>query len=152
MEQIEGFVSLKRINKFLNLPKLKPRNASKDLNYPIVIDNGTFSWIPANWKSGDDGKNEEKEKEKEKQTKLKALKSTEDITIDAEMDTNDEKKLEVEGPTLVDITFRVRAGSLVGVIGTVGSGKSSLLSCILGEMECLNGKTQIQQINGRKKT
>ena len=38
------------------------------------------------------------------------------------------------GPTLKNIELRVPRGALIAVVGTVGSGKSSLLSAILGEM------------------
>ncbi|KAK0599706.1 hypothetical protein LWI29_007846 [Acer saccharum] len=42
-------------------------------------------------------------------------------------------------PTLKDINLKVLNGMRVAVCGTVGSGKSSLLSCILGEMPKLSG-------------
>ena len=58
---------------------------------PIVIDNGTFSWV-------------------------------DDVTI------------------LRNIDMRVRDGELVAVVGSVGSGKSSLLSAILGELERHSGR------------
>ncbi|OWM77389.1 hypothetical protein CDL15_Pgr016786 [Punica granatum] len=38
------------------------------------------------------------------------------------------------GPTLKDINLKVRRGMRLAVCGTVGSGKSRLLSCILGEV------------------
>uniref|UniRef100_A0A1B6KLL2 ABC-type glutathione-S-conjugate transporter n=1 Tax=Graphocephala atropunctata TaxID=36148 RepID=A0A1B6KLL2_9HEMI len=41
---------------------------------------------------------------------------------------------------LRNINLRVPAGSLVAVVGAVGSGKSSLLAAVLGEMEKLSGK------------
>ncbi|KAF3341336.1 ABC transporter C family member 3 [Carex littledalei] len=44
-----------------------------------------------------------------------------------------------EEPTLIDLNFRVMQGMKVAVCGIVGSGKSSLLSCILGEMPKLSG-------------
>lgn len=37
-------------------------------------------------------------------------------------------------PVLRNINFKVKRGSLIAVVGPVGSGKSSLLSAILGEM------------------
>lgn len=43
--------------------------------------------------------------------------------------------------TLQDLTCDIEAGSLVAVVGSVGSGKSSFLSAILGEMEAINGST-----------
>lgn len=44
-----------------------------------------------------------------------------------------------EMKTLSDINLHVKQGSRVAVCGTVGSGKTSLLSCILGEIPKLAG-------------
>lgn len=46
----------------------------------------------------------------------------------------------IERPVLRNINMHVEQGQLVAVVGTVGSGKSSLLSAFLGEMDKLNGK------------
>nr|QVT92372.1 ABC transporter [Salvia miltiorrhiza] len=46
-------------------------------------------------------------------------------------------------PTLSDINFRVSHGMRVAICGTVGSGKSSLLSCILGEMPKVSGVVRV---------
>ncbi|TKV99241.2 hypothetical protein SEVIR_8G030300v4 [Setaria viridis] len=45
-------------------------------------------------------------------------------------------------PTLQDLNFRVQQGMRVAICGTIGSGKSSLLSCILGEIPKLFGEVQ----------
>ncbi|CAM0879854.1 unnamed protein product [Alopecurus aequalis] len=45
-------------------------------------------------------------------------------------------------PTLKDLNFHAQQGMRVAVCGTVGSGKSSLLSCILGEMPKLTGEVK----------
>ena len=37
-------------------------------------------------------------------------------------------------------------GSLIGIVGQVGSGKSSLLSAILGEMDKLKGRVVVQVV------
>ncbi|GER32854.1 multidrug resistance protein ABC transporter [Striga asiatica] len=50
-------------------------------------------------------------------------------------------------PILRDINFRVSHGMRVAICGTVGSGKSSLLSCILGEMPKISG---IVRVSGSK--
>ena len=42
-------------------------------------------------------------------------------------------------PTLKNINLRVKKGSLVAIVGQVGSGKSSLISAILGEMHKSTG-------------
>ncbi|CAG7831109.1 unnamed protein product [Allacma fusca] len=47
---------------------------------------------------------------------------------------------EEDNVTLKNINLKVKEGSLVAIVGTVGSGKSSLLSAILGEMEKLTGR------------
>lgn len=46
-------------------------------------------------------------------------------------------------PTLNDLTFRVEPGSLVAVIGAVGSGKSSLIQALLGELPLTSGKAMV---------
>ncbi|KAK1162808.1 multidrug resistance-associated protein 1-like isoform X3 [Acipenser oxyrinchus oxyrinchus] len=47
-------------------------------------------------------------------------------------------------PCLKRINVSVARGSLVAVVGHVGSGKSSLLSALLGEMEKKNGRVSLQ--------
>ena len=46
-------------------------------------------------------------------------------------------------PTLEQITFGVRKGGLVAVVGSVGSGKSSLLSALLGDMRRDSGSANV---------
>lgn len=46
-------------------------------------------------------------------------------------------------PTLEGIELNVKRGMKVAICGTVGSGKSSLLSCVLGEIEKLSGTVKI---------
>uniref|UniRef100_A0A8B9TSQ4 Multidrug resistance-associated protein 1 n=1 Tax=Anas platyrhynchos TaxID=8839 RepID=A0A8B9TSQ4_ANAPL len=43
-----------------------------------------------------------------------------------------------------DVTLDIKPGSLVAVVGAVGSGKSSLVSAMLGEMENIKGHINIQ--------
>ncbi|KAF9269001.1 multidrug resistance-associated ABC transporter [Marasmius fiardii PR-910] len=50
---------------------------------------------------------------------------------------------DVANPTLEDINMTVRKGELVGVLGRVGSGKSSLLSAILGDMTRREGEVKV---------
>ncbi|XP_075236316.1 ATP-binding cassette sub-family C member 4-like isoform X2 [Lycorma delicatula] len=47
-------------------------------------------------------------------------------------------------PTLESISCIFQESSLVGVIGSVGSGKSSFLQLILGEIEVLNGSIEVK--------
>jgi ABC-type protease/lipase transport system fused ATPase/permease subunit len=52
------------------------------------------------------------------------------------------------GIALQDITCTIEPGSLVAVVGPVGSGKSSLLSAILGEMEPIHGSRVTMPLAG----
>ncbi|KAK4397115.1 ABC transporter C family member 9 [Sesamum angolense] len=51
--------------------------------------------------------------------------------------------METRNPTLDGIELKVKRGMKVAICGTVGSGKSSLLSCVLGEMHKLSGMENI---------
>ena len=48
-----------------------------------------------------------------------------------------------DNPTLQNITVGVRHGELLAVVGVVGSGKSSLLSGLLGDMLKLQGSVAV---------
>ena len=50
---------------------------------------------------------------------------------------------------LNNLEFQVKKGELIGIIGKVGSGKSSFLTSILGEMTRVGGKIAVQDtLNG----
>ncbi|KAF2305607.1 hypothetical protein GH714_007003 [Hevea brasiliensis] len=59
------------------------------------------------------------------------------------VDGNFSWDLSAPNPTLIDINFKVFHGMRVAVCGTVGSGKSSLLSCILGEVPKISGTLRL---------
>ncbi|XP_077967983.1 ATP-binding cassette sub-family C member 10-like [Styela clava] len=62
---------------------------------------------------------------------------------------SEETNLAVNGEDqgLTDISLQIREGQFIGVIGSVGSGKSSLLSAILAEMKKENGKLYVDCVN-----
>ena len=97
MTVVEGFVSVKRINKFLNSEELDPNNTTTDEVSPAIIaKNAYYTW---------GGKS--------------------------------------DAPNLKNLNFTVKKGSLTAIVGRVGSGKSSLLSALLGEMQRTNGFVNI---------
>ena len=49
-----------------------------------------------------------------------------------------------ETPLLRNVSFRIPRGSLVAVVGSVGSGKSSLFLSLLGETRCLGGAVSVR--------
>ncbi|XP_050310916.1 multidrug resistance-associated protein 1 isoform X2 [Anthonomus grandis grandis] len=89
---IETYVSVKRINTFMNAEELDPDNVSHDKSEedPLVIENGCFSW-------GED-------------------------------------------PILKNINIRIPHKTLTAIVGPVGTGKSSLISAFLGEMDKISGR------------
>lgn len=67
------------------------------------------------------------------------------IVKDASFSWDSPKEIELVGasPTLKKINLRIKKGKFVAIVGTVGSGKSSLLNAILGELEKLSGYVNI---------
>lgn len=49
-----------------------------------------------------------------------------------------------EAPTLKNLNVQIPEGALVAVVGLVGSGKSSLLSALLGEMDKIEGTVSVK--------
>ena len=100
---VQASVSVKRINKYMNLPELKNRKDNEEKgeieeDTAVSIKSASFSW-----------------------------------------DNKD-----TENQTLKKINVNVKKNSLVAVVGAVGSGKSSLMSAILGEMERTEGSVKTQ--------
>ncbi|KAL8224836.1 hypothetical protein R6Q57_017393 [Mikania cordata] len=48
-----------------------------------------------------------------------------------------------EGETIKNLNFEIKKGELAVVVGTVGSGKSSLLASVIGEMHRTSGKVKV---------
>ncbi|CAJ2659690.1 unnamed protein product [Trifolium pratense] len=72
----------------------------------------------------------------------KLPRSSSDVAIEIE-DGNFTWDLSSVNTTLKNINIRVFHGMRVAVCGTVGSGKSSLLTCIIGEMPKLSGTLKV---------
>ncbi|CAH1440804.1 unnamed protein product [Lactuca virosa] len=48
-----------------------------------------------------------------------------------------------EGGVVKNLNFTIKKGELAAIVGTVGSGKSSLLSSVIGEMHKISGKVRV---------
>lgn len=110
---------------------------------PIIIENGDFQW-----EQSLNSKKKEKEKPiigrrigkliKKKQRKKKAAKGEKGEEIDLE----DQKEEEIFGK-LNNINLRIKKNQLVMIVGKVGSGKSSLVNAMIGEMKKIKGTVKI---------
>ncbi len=97
----------------------------------VEVKNGTFSWGRA--LSGDGGDDDVEAKEaKVEEAKEDSPALTESRGIQASRGG--------AVACLTDITFTAERKTLTVVVGAIGSGKSSLLEAILGEMTTLNGR------------
>ena len=141
LQYIQSKISLRRLERYLDLPELSeyvlysaPDDPSEDEKQhgSITFRDATFSWHDP------DGKvirpiNEEKKgsgkKQPDKSDEIKASTNSDPSVADSQ------KEVPL---VLQNISCTVPAGSLVAVVGSVGSGKSSFISAILGEMEPVN--------------
>ncbi|KAL7567897.1 hypothetical protein ACA910_019617 [Epithemia clementina (nom. ined.)] len=160
LQFIQSRIAVGRIERYLDLPELgeyvqttPPPGSSPDspsaMEGSITVVDGSFSWVDPS--AGPIREvNETKPKKKDRRRSSRhSFKSTDGKTADAEMSvsvrsagsrasvTTDVSPKEAT-VTLRNLNFSIEAGNLVAVVGEVGSGKSSFLSAILGEMESIN--------------
>ena len=100
--------------------------------------NCSFSWTnkKANLKPVDDGASKKKKKERRGSNSSQSSASSSRGSNISGSDNVEEPGVDIE--TLSNISISITSGDLVAVVGSVGCGKSSFLSAILGEMEPLN--------------
>ncbi|KAJ6184684.1 ABC transporter family protein [Penicillium mononematosum] len=80
------------------------------------------------------------DKDEVKDTKPKAGLEKSGTTIKSKGSSDDSTTIEERGPfTLQDVNFKAGRNELIAVIGTVGSGKSSLLAALAGHMRKTHG-------------
>ncbi|KAG0577462.1 hypothetical protein KC19_5G158000 [Ceratodon purpureus] len=133
----EALVAIQRLQQLLDLPNGHGLGSSSETDEVLAtkavsVSKGVFSWSLKGWYSGENEKKKDVKKRKAKQdTGLKIL-------THVPGSTDSDKDFE-EAATLKEITFEVQRGELVAIVGAVGSGKSSLLMALLGEMECVTG-------------
>jgi ATP-binding cassette subfamily C (CFTR/MRP) protein 1 len=127
-ETIAVLVGTRRIETFLLLEDLQESNVdrkadvSSDPEEPIVIiKEATFSWIQDEVMAQVESRNSEDES----QPLLHNVPSHGEISNTK--------------PALEDINISVKQGQLIAVVGRVASGKSSLISAIIGDMYKLRG-------------
>ena len=128
---MQAFVSLGRLNKFLTDAEIDTtaveRVESGGAEEPVAVkvQAGVFAWdVPAGEETRDKVNSQAQVRHGAAETNGQGN-GAELVTV------------------LRGIDVEVRRGELTAVVGTVGSGKSSLLSCIMGEMHKVSGKVSV---------
>ncbi|XP_053403768.1 ATP-binding cassette sub-family C member 5-like [Mercenaria mercenaria] len=141
----DAAVSFKRYKSILLMDEIKPHPWQVfNEKYALVLNHTTFRWEK---ESLADKKEKEKNKDKGKGSKTKAsngLIGHEELQTLKDSDHTNGDVAFVDTPTLQDLTFVAEKGKLIGICGSVGSGKSSLLSAVLGRMLHISGKVAVQ--------
>ena len=146
----ESRVAFKRIDAVLNAEEIEDvENAvakSANPNLAISIKNGTFQWEVLEEEEKADKKNsgnksakdQDKSSQPEKKDEIAPSPEAEAGTKEGDIPMEDRPQKE-NIIQLKNINLEIKKGSLVAIVGPVGSGKSSILSAILGEMKKLEG-------------
>ncbi|RKP09032.1 putative ATP-binding cassette transporter protein YOR1 [Thamnocephalis sphaerospora] len=153
---VDAKVSLERIRDYLLAEELdNVAVTDMDAENAINIDNGTFAWEtapPAEVTKA--SKKAEKKRRKSKKWRKKKTKDavdtassssppstrqTDSASASAAASVAVEASDQPLRASLRNINLQIPRGSLVAVVGSVGSGKSSLLNALVGEMKCLEG-------------
>ena len=130
--------SLTRIADFLSAPDMvEQRFLLDDGASPVSFAGATLAWAVEDKKGDKTGGS----KDNMKSNTMGAPKS--DAKGDSKGDSNDSS---VAAPALSEISVTFPTGKLSVVYGAVGSGKSSLLSSILGELELRAGKLSVPRV------
>ncbi|KAH9413433.1 Mrp-4p [Dermatophagoides pteronyssinus] len=136
-------VSITRLNRFLNSPQLEnyvDRNEELMNNLDIRIENEKKKQKKN--KKNKAKKSNDNDDDDEQQSKANGETNQQPL-LDNNNENNDQQRSSLPPLTLQSINLNIEKGSLVAIVGHVGSGKSSLISALLGEMECIEGRVQI---------
>jgi ATP-binding cassette subfamily C (CFTR/MRP) protein 1 len=177
LQYIQSKISLKRLERYLALPELQ--GYVEDAGYPetpddspmaksgsITIKDASFSWSDPDAPEIRPVQDEKPKKEKKKKGKRRgsvkngaddeeesdaSRKSVARSQSSVSLTSTESGSRAGGGITLQNINCEIEPGSLVAVVGSVGSGKSSFLSAILGEMESIGGSKVYIPRNGDEK-
>jgi ABC-type multidrug transport system fused ATPase/permease subunit len=146
---IDAISSVRRIQEFLLAEEASDDfEIDNENKYAFDVQNADFTWERSPTQDPDkagDGPRTYKQMKKDEKDEKKAQKAAaKQAAVDAKntdgpMDSSetlaDLQPFKIEG-----ITFQARRNELLAVIGTVGSGKSSLLAALAGDMRKTDGK------------
>ena len=136
----ESSQGLGRIQEFLLAEEKEDVEIDRDMKNAVVLDDAEFCWD----KSHAAPPTEEEKKKKEEEEAAKNAKKDEDKSDNSSDITLAENEEDHEAAFhLPSMSLDIRRGELIAVIGGIGSGKSSLLSALTGDMRKTSGKLKL---------
>ncbi|KAF8915697.1 multidrug resistance-associated ABC transporter [Mucidula mucida] len=138
----DAMVALGRISTFLTAEELANAYSIEEESKHAVRVDGNFTWESARPSQGPKFEGLMTKKQKAlKAKKDEVLPTTIDTLTDSEGKLKgDETPVEEKPFELRDLHLAVPKGSFVAIVGRVGSGKSSILQALIGEMRRLDGQ------------
>ncbi|XP_052058941.1 ATP-binding cassette sub-family C member 5-like [Mytilus californianus] len=136
-------VSLDRCKSVLLMEEIKEYHTkTSNPNHMVEMENASFAWDvdKANIEIIKDGRTDIETKVNVPNGKDMSSKQNIDEKQTLQEDTDDNQSWSSQDRTLCDIDFTLEKGKIIGVCGSVGSGKSSLISSILGRMNLVDGR------------
>lgn len=110
-----------------------------DMDCAISVEGGCFTWDEPPPEASKDKK---KEKGSKRAKAAKLIGRGKDVTLDDAAKDVAEEKTKDKIFELKDINLEVPKGALVAIVGPVGSGKTSLLEGLIGEMRRTSGSVR----------
>ncbi|KAG2004754.1 ATP-binding cassette transporter [Coprinopsis cinerea AmutBmut pab1-1] len=146
----DALVGAKRISAFLTAEDL-PKPYAMEQEFELAIDaEGDFAWETVGSPDHGDGKKKDKDKAKDKASSDKGSKNGKKGESELPTHVDEKSSLkekesvkEEEKPfELKNLNLKVAKGSFIGIVGRVGSGKSSVLQALIGEMRKTRGNVK----------
>jgi ABC-type glutathione transport system ATPase component len=134
----DAYVALGRIGAFLTAEELEePYLIEEDSKYAVQI-NGDFTWETGQRTSGGQ---KDKSKGKVSQKTKERAKTAMVLPVIGSSETEDKASPAEDKPfELHNLKLKVFKGAFIAIVGRVGSGKSSLLQSMIGEMRKTRGE------------
>ena len=133
------FVCVNRIQDFLKCEEIEYHKvaASNEENNDcsVKVEKSNFFW------GLDEAKDDDSDEEDKKEAQPKRKQSVDDSTDSSEVEDESKTVTLDKKIALKQVDLKIKKGEFIAVIGEVGSGKSSLLSSVLGEMLTVDNET-----------
>lgn len=165
---IDAKLGVKRIERFLKLEDIEnysrvtpPKGLSFDLDSDntegereasssssehdeatIVVSDGEFQWNQVS--SAITAEEEKRGLFRKCIPSLKRKKDSASTLVPEDVDNGSSKQVATRRPVLSELNFAIRGAQLTAIVGRVGSGKSSLVHAILGEMRKVKGNVSLR--------